>query len=203
MPVPEEAIAKDEEEAVRFAEKIGYPIVMKVESNDILHKSDVGGVKLNIKSEAEVREAYKAIMESCAAKCPDAVINGILMQKMLKAGAEVIVGVTVDPSFGPMVLCGMGGVFTEVFKDVSLKPAPLTKEDALKMISSLKSYKLMTGYRGQAELDVDALAELLVSVGRFAVDRKDDLAEMDINPVFVYPKGEGVAPADALVILRS
>ena len=88
-------------------------------------------------------------------------------------------------------------------KDVSLKPAPLTKDDALSMISSLKAYKLMTGYRGQAELDVDALAELLVSVGRFAVDRKDDLAEMDINPVFVYPKGEGVAPADALVILRS
>ena len=97
----------------------------------------------------------------------------------------------------------MGGVFTEVFKDVSLKPAPLTKDDALRMISSLKAYKLMTGYRGQPELDVDALADLLTGVGRFAVDHKNDLAEMDINPVFVYPKGEGVAAADALVILRS
>ena len=142
-------------------------------------------------------------MESCTAKCPDAVINGILMQKMLKAGTEVIVGVTVDPSFGPMVLCGMGGVFTEVFKDVSLRPAPLTREDAFAMISSLKAYKLMTGYRRQPELDVDALAELLMGVGRFAVDHRNDLAEMDINPVFVYPKGEGVAAADALVILRS
>ncbi len=201
VPVPEEFIAASEEEAVVFAEKIGYPVVMKVESNDILHKSDVGGVKLNIRSE-EVRSAYKAIMESCASKCPDASINGILMQKMLKAGTEVIVGVSVDPSFGPMVLCGMGGVFTEVFKDVSLRPAPLTKEDALAMISSLKAYKLMTGYRGQPELDVDALAELLVGVGRFAVDHRNDLAEMDINPVFVYPKGEGVAAADALVIFR-
>ena len=204
VPVPDEFIATNEEEAVGFAEKIGFPIVMKVESNDILHKSDVGGVKLNIGSEEEVRSAYRSIMESCTAKCPDAVINGILMQKMLKKpGAEVIVGVNVDPSFGPMVLCGMGGVFTEVFKDVSLKPAPLTKDDALRMISSLKAYKLMTGYRGQPELDVDALADLLTGVGRFAVDHKNDLAEMDINPVFVYPKGEGVAAADALVILRS
>lgn len=203
VPAPEEFIATSEEEAAEFASKIGYPVVMKVESNDILHKSDVGGVKLNIRSEEEARSAYKDIMESCTAKCPGAVINGILMQKMLKAGTEVIVGVTVDPAFGPMVLCGMGGVFTEVFKDVSLKPAPLTKKDALEMISSLKAYKLMTGYRGQPPLDVDALAELLVGVGKFAVDRRNDLAEMDINPVFVYPEGEGVAAADALVILRS
>lgn len=202
VPVPNEAVATSEEEAVKFAEEIGFPIVMKIESADILHKSDVGGVKVNINSEDEVRTAYTKIMESCTAKCPDAKINGILMQKMLKAGTEVIVGVTNDPSFGPMVLCGMGGVFTEVFKDVSLFPAPLKKDDALRMIKSLKAYKLMTGYRGQAKLDVDALADLLVSVGEFAVSHKNDLAEMDINPVFVYPEGEGVAAADALVILR-
>lgn len=202
VPVPGEFIATSEEEAVKFAEEIGFPLVMKVESSDILHKSDVGGVKLNINSIEAVKEAYAAIMESCTAKCPDAKINGILMQEMLKSGAEVIVGVTNDPSFGPQVLCGMGGVFTEVFKDVSLYPAPLKKEDALRMIKSLKAYKLMTGYRGQAKLDVDALADLLVSVGNFAVAHKNDLAEMDINPVFVYPEGEGVAAADALVILR-
>lgn len=202
MPVPNEAIATSEEEAVKLAEEIGFPIVMKIESADILHKSDVGGVKININSEDEVRAAYTGIMESCMTKCPDAKINGILMQKMLKSGTEVIVGVTNDPSFGPMVLCGMGGVFTEVFKDVSLFPAPLTKDDALRMIKSLKAYKLMTGYRGQAKLDVDALADLLVSVGEFAVSHKNNLAEMDINPVFVYPEGDGVAAADALVILR-
>lgn len=202
VPVPNEVIATSEEEAVKLAEEIGFPIVMKIESADILHKSDVGGVKININSEDEVRAAYTGIMESCMTKCPDAKINGILMQKMLKSGTEVIVGVTNDPSFGPMVLCGMGGVFTEVFKDVSLFPAPLTKDDALRMIKSLKAYKLMTGYRGQAKLDVDALADLLVSVGEFAVSHKNNLAEMDINPVFVYPEGDGVAAADALVILR-
>ena len=202
VPVPDEFIATSETEAVKFAKEIGFPIVMKVESGDILHKSDVGGVKLNINSEEEVKTAYNEIMDSCTKKCPDAKINGILMQKMLKSGTEVIVGVTNDPSFGPMVLCGMGGVFTEVFKDVSLFPAPLKKDDALKMIKSLKAYKMMTGYRGQAKLDVDALAELLISVGDFAVAHKNDLAEMDINPVFVYPEGEGVSAADALVILR-
>ena len=202
VPVPAEFIAGSEEEAVKFAEEIGWPVVMKVESADILHKSDVGGVKLGINSEDGVRKAYREIMDSCKAACPDAVINGILMQKMLKSGTEVIVGVTNDPAFGPMVLCGMGGVFTEVFKDVSLFPAPLTKDDALRMIRSLKAYKLMTGYRGQPKLDVDALADLLVGVGEFAVGHRNDLAEMDINPVFVYPEGEGVAAADALVILR-
>lgn len=202
VPVPAEFIATSEDEAVKFADEIGFPIVMKVESGDILHKSDVGGVKLNIKSKEEVLAAYKAIMESCTSKCPDAKINGILMQKMLPAGTEVIVGVTNDPSFGPMVLCGMGGVFTEVFKDVSLFPAPIKKSDALKMIKSLKAYKMMTGYRGNPKLDVEALADLLVGVGDFAVAHKNDLAEMDINPVFVYPEGEGVAAADALVILR-
>ncbi len=202
VPCPEEFIAKSEDEAVKFAEQVGYPVVMKVESSDILHKSDVGGVKLNIKDEEGVRSAYKEIMSNCQAKCPDAKINGVLTQQMLKSGAEVIVGITNDPSFGPMVLCGMGGVFTEVFKDVSLFPAPFKKSDALKMIKSLKAYKLMTGYRGGPALDVDALADLLVSVGDFAVAHKNDLAEMDINPVFLYPEGEGVAAADALVILR-
>ena len=202
VPVPEESIATNVDEAIEFAKKIGYPIVMKVESEDIMHKSDVGGVKLNISSEEGVRAAYDEIMTSCTAKCPDAHINGILMQKMLKSGTEVIVGVTNDSSFGPMVLCGMGGVFTEVFRDSALKPAPLTKEDALNMIKSLKAYKLMTGYRGQPELDVDALADLLIAVGDFAAAHRNDLAEMDINPVFVYPKGEGVAAADALVLLR-
>lgn len=202
VPVPPEFIAENEDEAVRYAAEIGFPVVMKVESSDILHKSDVGGVKLNIRSEDEVREAFRSIMASCSAKCPDAHINGILMQKMLKSGAEVIVGITSDPAFGPMVLCGMGGVFTEVFRDAALFPAPVKKDDALKMIRSLKAYKLMDGYRGNPRLDVDALADLLVGVGEFAVDHRNDIAEMDINPVFVYPEGEGVAAADALVILR-
>lgn len=200
IPVPCEIVAENEELAVEAAEKLGYPVVMKVESPDILHKTDAGGVRLKLQDEAQVRAAYREILSSCRASHPDARINGVLMQPMLKPGTEVIVGVTNDPSFGPMVLCGMGGVFTEVFKDASVFPAPLTKENALAMIRSLKAYRIMNGYRGQKKLDVDALAELLVRVGDFAVQHKNDLAEMDMNPVFVYPEGEGVAMADALVI---
>ena len=122
------------------------------------------------------------------------------MQKMLKNGMEVIIGVTNNSSFGPMVLCGMGGVFTEVFKDICLFPAPFEKKEALKMLQSLKAYEIISGYRGNEKKDIDALAELLVKIGNFAVAHKNDLAEMDINPVFLYPEGEGIALADALIV---
>ncbi len=200
IPVPRETVAENEELAVAAAEKLGYPVVMKVESPDILHKTDAGGVKLNLKNAAQVRAAYNEILSNCRTSCPDARINGVLVQEMLKSGTEMIVGVTNDPSFGPMVLCGMGGVFTEVFKDAAVFPAPLTKKNALAMIGSLKAYRIMNGYRGQKKLDVDALADMLVRVGDFAVQHRNDLAEMDMNPVFVYPEGEGTAVADALVI---
>lgn len=121
---------------------------------------------------------------------------------MLPPGVEVIVGVNNDPQFGPMVLCGLGGVFVEVFKDAALYPAPLNREEALHMIQSLKGYKLLSGYRGGKEGDVEALADLVVQVAGYAAENKDTLAELDINPVFVYPKGEGVAMADALIVKR-
>lgn len=200
IPIPEEEIAKSEEEAILIAEKIGYPLVMKIESPDIPHKSDVGGVKLNIINKQQVKDSFKEIMKNCKEKCPKAHINGILMQKMLKNGIEFIIGVTNDSSFGPMVLCGMGGVFTEIFKDISLFPAPFEKKDALKMLQSLKAYEIISGYRGSEKRDINALAELLVKISNFAVAHKNDLAEMDINPVFLYPEGEGIALADALIV---
>lgn len=202
IPVPEEYIAVSEDDAVEFAAKLGYPVVMKIESADILHKSDAGGVKLNIKSCDEVREYYHAILDNCKKFKSDAKINGVLMQKMLPSGMEVIIGVNNDPVFGPMVLFGLGGIFVELFKDVSLYPAPFGKQEAYKMINSLKSSKMFYGYRGQKELDVEALADTLVSVSNFAVANKDRLVEADINPLFVYEKGKGVAAADGLVILK-
>ena len=198
--MPLEFVVESESQVKQAAEKIGYPLVMKINSPDILHKTDVGGVKLNLKNGEEAKIAYQEIMTSCHEKCPEARILGVLMQPMLKTGLEVIVGVTNDQSFGPMVLCGMGGVFTEVFKDIALFPAPFGKTDALAMIQSLKAYRIMDGYRGGEKLDVDALAELLVKVGDFAVQHKNDLVELDINPVFLYPEGEGIAVADALVV---
>lgn len=201
IPCPGEKIAVTEEEAVLAAEEMGYPVVLKIESGDILHKSEAGGVKVGIQNEAEVRTSYREILENAANYNPDAVINGILVQQMLKPGMEAIVGVTCDPQLGPMILTGLGGIFTEVFQDAALYPAPLNLWEAREMILSLKGSKLFQGYRGKPPLDIDALARVLVQVSSLAVAYKDTLMEMDINPVFVYPKQEGVSAADGLIVL--
>ena len=139
-------------------------------------------------------------MKQVTAKRPDARINGILMAPMLKSGVEMIIGVNHDPQFGPMVMVGMGGVFVEVFKDVALYPAPLGEAEALEMLKSLKSFRLLNGYRGSARCDIKALCETIVAVGRYASEKKDTLKELDINPLFVYPEGGGVGVADALIV---
>lgn len=200
VPVPEELIAKTEDEAAGFAEKTGLSYAMKIESADILHKSDVGGVKLNISGGEAARAAFREITDNVRSHRPDAKINGILMAPMLKKGVEMIVGVSNDPQYGPMVMVGMGGVFVEVFKDVALYPAPLSKSEALAMLKGLKSYRLLGGYRGGEPCDIDALCDTIVAIGDFAAANKDKLKELDINPLFVYPDGVGVA--DALVVME-
>lgn len=201
VPVDLGYIAKTKAEVKEYAEKIGYPLVMKVESNDILHKSDVGGVMLNIKSLEQAEEAYDKILANAAQHAPNAKINGILMQKMLKAGTEMIIGLNSDSQFGPMLLVGMGGVFVEVFKDAALYPVPLNHDEALHMLQSLKSFKLLNGYRGNPPADIEALTDMMVKISDFAYRKKDTLKELDMNPLFVYPKGEGVAIADALAVM--
>lgn len=201
VPVDLGYIAKTKAEVKEYAEKIGYPLVMKVESNDILHKSDVGGVMLNIKSLEQAEEAYDKILANAAQHAPNAKINGILMQKMLKAGTEMIIGLNSDPQFGPMLLVGMGGVFVEVFKDAALYPVSLNHDEALHMLQSLKSFKLLNGYRGNPPADIEALTDMMVKISDFAYRKKDTLKELDMNPLFVYPKGEGVAIADALAVM--
>ncbi len=201
VPVDLGYIAKTKAEIKEYAEKIGYPLVMKVESNDILHKSDVGGVMLNIKSLEQAEEAYDKILANAAQHAPNAKINGILMQKMLKAGTEMIIGLNSDPQFGPMLLVGMGGVFVEVFKDAALYPVPLNHDEALHMLQALKSFKLLNGYRGNPPADIEALTDMMVKISDFAYRKKDTLKELDMNPLFVYPKGEGVAIADALAVM--
>ncbi|MEA5048651.1 MAG: acetate--CoA ligase family protein [Eubacteriales bacterium] len=200
--IPREAIVHDAGEAVEAASGIGFPLVLKIESDDILHKSDMGGVILNIQSKAAAEEAFRRILENAAKNRPDARINGVLVQEMVPSGLETIIGVNRDKLFGPMVLFGLGGVNTELLRDVALYPAPFGKAEALRMIGSLKLAKLFSGYRGGAALDVDALAKLLSDVSRFAYAQRDSLAELDLNPVFVYEKGKGVAIADALIVLE-
>ena len=202
VPVPDEVIVTSKEEAAQFAKDHPGPLVMKVESADILHKSDVGGVKLNVCGPEAAEKAYEEIMESVTAKRPDAHINGILTVPMLDAGVEIIIGVNNDPQFGPMIMVGMGGVFVEVFKDVALYPAPLKEEEALEMLKSLKSFKLLNGYRGTEKCDIKALCQTIVAISNYAQANKDVLKELDINPLFVYPEGKGVGVADALIVKR-
>lgn len=202
VPVPDEVIVTSKEEAAQFAKNHPDPLVMKVESADILHKSDVGGVKLNVCGPEAAEKAYEEIMESVTAKRPDAHINGILTVPMLDAGVEIIIGVNNDPQFGPMIMVGMGGVFVEVFKDVALYPAPLKEEEALEMLKSLKSFKLLNGYRGTEKCDIKALCQTIVAISNYAQVNKDVLKELDINPLFVYPEGKGVGVADALIVKR-
>lgn len=202
VPVPDEVIVTSKEEAAQFAKNHPDPLVMKVESADILHKSDVGGVKLNVCGPEAAEKAYEEIMESVTAKRPDAHINGILTVPMLDDGVEIIIGVNNDPQFGPMIMVGMGGVFVEVFKDVALYPAPLKEEEALEMLKSLKSFKLLNGYRGTEKCDIKALCQTIVAISNYAQANKDVLKELDINPLFVYPEGKGVGVADALIVKR-
>ncbi len=193
-------LARNIDEVRDLADKFVYPLVVKVSSAQILHKSDVGGVKLNIKNKEELEVAYNEIIESCSKACPDAIIDGVIVNTMHPKGVEMIIGMNNDSQFGPMMMLGMGGVFVEVFKDVALAPAPLCKEEAEKMLQSLKAYTLLNGYRGSEVCDIDALVELLCELSKFAAENKDSIKEFDFNPVFVYPKGKGTAIADALIV---
>ena len=198
VTIPPQAVAATADEAVKAAGNLGYPLSVKIHSADIQHKSDVGGVKLNIRDEAELRLAFETVMDNCRKNAPDAKLEGVLLKPMLKAGVEMIIGVNNDKDFGPMIMVGMGGVFVELFKDVQLAPAPLTREQTKKMLESLNSYPLLNGYRGNPVCDKEALADMLVSISEMAAKGKDSIKELDINPVFVTE--EGVAIADALLV---
>lgn len=200
IPIPPQAVAATADEAVKAAQKLGYPVSVKIHSRDIQHKSDVGGVKLNIKDENGLREAFALIMDNCRKNAPEAVLEGVLLKPMLRAGTEMIIGVNNDRDFGPMIMVGMGGVFVELFKDVQLAPAPLTMSQAEAMIGKLASYPLLNGYRGGPVCDKKALADLLVKISEMASEGKDTVKELDINPVFITE--DGAAIADALLVVH-
>lgn len=202
-PTPEGVVVATAEEAAAAAERLGYPAVLKIASADIPHKSDIGGVALGIASADAAREAFERVMANARAKAPHAKIDGVLVQKMLKPGTEVIIGVNNDPQFGPAVLVGLGGVFVEVFRDTALLPAPFSRNEALAMLDELKAIPLFKGYRGKAPLDLEALAGVIANIARLAAERRDEIVELDVNPVFVYERGQGVCAADALAILRN
>ena len=191
-------LATSAQEAVALSGDIGYPVVLKVSSPDITHKSDAGGVKVGLTNEQEVVQAYEAIMSACREKFPDAVIEGVTVQNMARPGLEVIVGMATDPQFGPVIMFGLGGVWVEVLKDVSFKIAPLTRGDAAKAIREIRAARLLDGFRGSEPVDTSALEEILLRVSEF-VSATPAVKEMDLNPIFAYP--EGAIAVDARVIL--
>ena len=193
-------LATTRDAAVALSEEMGYPVVLKISSVDITHKSDAGGVKVNLADGAAVEKAYDDIMASCTAKFPDADIEGISVQGMAKAGTEVIIGMTRDPSFGPVLMFGLGGIFVEVLKDVAFRIVPLDKNDASEMISEIKGKKLLEGYRGQDPADVPFLEDMLLKLSGL-VDKTEGIAEIDMNPVFAY--NQGAVVVDARIILEA
>lgn len=198
VPCEVGAIAKTEEQALEFGRKFGFPLVMKIESSDILHKSDIGGVKLNIRTEEAIRENYNLILANAKASKPNARINGVLMQKMREAGTEIILGINSDNLLGTSVLVGLGGVFVEVFKDTAIGLAPISETEARQMVDSLKGKILLEGYRGHSPRDMESLVDLILKMSDLAVKYKNDGIEVDLNPVFIYEKG--ICAVDAVVI---
>lgn len=198
IPTPRCSLAATAEEAAAAARAIGYPVVLKIVSRDILHKSEAGGVKVNLGDEPAVRAAFFEIMENAKQYKPEARIEGILVCEMLKPGVECIIGMTRDASFGPTLMFGLGGIFVEVLHDVSFRVLPLQEEDAEQMIREIKGFKLLEGIRGEKPKDVGALKELLMKTARM-IEENPEIVELDINPCFVYE--QGAMPADARVML--
>ena len=196
VPCTREILCAGVEECIKAAEKIGYPVVLKVMSPQILHKTEAKVIGIGLKSAEEIREKYPVLMSNAKAFCPDAQIDGMLVQEMAgKPVAEVILGITKDPQFGPAVVYGTGGILVEILKDSAIGIPPLSKEEALKMIESTKGYRMLTGFRGMPKGDIEAL----VQVGELALDGRNVLAGLDVNPLLIYPEGEGVLAVDALI----
>jgi len=190
FPLPNSAVAATEDEAVDAANKIGYPIVMKIASPQIVHKSDAGGVKVNLTNDDEVRNGFKTIMENAKKYDSNAVIKGVLIVEMVKGGKEMIIGSKLEPGMGPVVMLGMGGIYVEILKDVTFRLAPLTNQEANDMISSIKTKKLLDGVRGEKPSDINKLSECIQRLSQLVTDFKE-IKELDMNPVLVMEDGEG------------
>jgi acetyltransferase len=200
IPVTREQVVRSPREAVRFAEKIGFPVVLKIDSPDILHKSEARVIRLGVGSKEEILPCYDEIIKNAQKYDPDAKINGVLVQEMIQNGTEVMIGMSQDPQFGPTMAFGMGGIFVEILKDISLRVAPLSKFDAEQMVNEIKGYPILQGVRGKRRSDIEAIVDILLRVARLAEDCRNTISEIDINPLIVFDEGRGVKALDALVV---
>lgn len=200
IPVTKTKLARSKKEAISVSKEMGFPVVLKIISPDVVHKSDSGGVRLGLANGAQVGRAYSEIMSSVRQRYPQAAIQGVSVQPMASTGTEVIVGMSKDPQFGPVLMFGLGGVLVEVLKDVSFRIVPVTKRDASEMIREIKGYPLLQGYRGQEAVDVASLEGLIVRVSEF-IEQNPQIKELDLNPVFAY-RDKAVA-VDARIVLEA
>ncbi|MBE0430653.1 MAG: acetate--CoA ligase family protein [Dehalococcoidia bacterium] len=199
IPVVEAKLARSKKEAVSTSKEMGFPVVLKINSPDVIHKSDAGGVKLGLANGTQVGKAYSDIMSSIKKAYPDARVEGISVQRMAAPGVEVIVGMSKDPQFGPVIMFGLGGILVEVLKDVSFRIVPVSERDAGEMIREIKGYPILEGYRGQKPASIPALEKLIVKVSEF-VEKNNQIGELDLNPVFAYP--DTAVVVDARIILE-
>lgn len=193
-------LARAKEEAISIAAEMGFPVVLKIVSPDVIHKSDAGGVKLGLGSEQEVADAYDEIMASVKQRQATAKVEGVSVQQMARPGVEVIIGMSQDPQFGPVLMFGLGGILVEILKDVSFRIVPLTARDAREMIRDIKGYPVLEGFRGQEPADIPFLENQLLKVSQF-VEQNPEIRELDLNPVFAY--SDGAVAVDARVVLES
>ncbi len=205
IPIPPYATAATVDEAVEKSKEVGFPVVLKILSKDVLHKSDAGGVKLNLKNEEDVRKAFGEIMENAKKygqkKGIDVDLSrGVFITDFAEQGTEVIVGVTLDPQFGHALMFGLGGIFVEVLKDVTFRLIPMEEIDAREMIYEIKAAKILEGVRGQAPRDVDALVEIIMKVSKM-IQENPEIIELDCNPAFLYEKGKGALVVDARILI--
>jgi len=203
LPMVDERTVASADAAAEAANGIGYPVVMKIVSADILHKSEIGGVILNVQDADAASEAFGTLMDRAKQHAPNAHVDGIMVAPMIDDGVETIMGVVRDPVFGPTVMFGLGGVFVEVLKDVTFRVAPFGVDIAHEMIGEVKGRAMLDGVRGAPPSDVDALAEALAKLSAFAAANADTLETADVNPFLVRPKGKGAVAVDALVIGRT
>ena len=199
IDVVDATLVTSREEARAAGKKLGFPLVLKIVSPDITHKSDIGGVKLGLKTTKQVERAYDEILSTVRQRHPKAIIEGVSVQRMVRPGVEVIIGMTKDVQFGPVLMFGLGGVLVEVLKDVSFRIVPLERRDAREMIQEIKGYPLLTGYRGGEPVSISNLEDLLLKVSGF-VERHPEIKEIDLNPIFAY--ADGAVAVDARVLLE-
>ncbi len=199
IPVVETRLAASREEAISLSRELHLPVALKIASPDIVHKSDIGGVRLGLRNARQVGKAYDDILKAVREKVPQARVQGVTVQKMARPGIEVIIGMTKDAQFGPVLMFGLGGILVEILKDVSFRIVPITLLDAREMVREIKGYPVLQGYRGQEPVDITKLEDMLVKVSDF-VEKTPEIKELDLNPVFAYK--DSALAVDARIVLE-